>query len=563
MSQRRIVVLIDSIESDYQIEIVSGVLRATRASNVNTLIVAGGPLSSTTRRNFVYDLLPDAKIDGVLVAAGSLSNLSGVASFESWLKCFGKLPVVCIGLDIAGCPSVFVDNGMAAYGIVTHLIERHGRRKFVCLRGPLHSSEATQRHAAYLRALGDHGLTPNPKLEFICPSFAREDGHAAIGSLFGQQGVQLGDVDALVCVNDDVALGALEALTRRGAAIPDQLSLVGFDDALNARAANPPLTTVNQRVDLQAFTAARELVEMLERGTPAQSQRLDSQEVLRASCGCQIAYQNDSRGVDLAGGRAPRSWALALLGRQATLKAEMARAAAGRLGNQSGWEDKLVAALSSDLQSSDGGFRWALESIARRCIALGGSVEPCNDVLTVLRLQTLGIAAGYSEARPRIEDLFQETRLILTQVALAAYRERDHAAANHLRNISKTCLEVLATREAGPIGRALSEHLPPLHVSACTVSRFVNNTHRGQQLETLARVSPDFGKTRTQLLPVGSLGLDSTLEHLAGVVLMPLEFNQTPVGLAGFAWGAHNPLLYEQLREVLSVAVYALSLPAS
>jgi len=151
----------------------------------------------------------------------------------------------------------------------------------------------------------------------------------------------------------------------------------------------------------------------------------------------------------------------------------------------------------------------------------------------------------------------------LTQVALAAYRERDHAAANHLRNISKTCLEVLATREAGPIGRALSEHLPPLHVSGCAISRFVVHAHRGRQLEVLARVSPDFGKAKTQILPVGSMGLDQTLEHLAAVVLMPLEFNQTPVGLAGFAWGAHNPLLYEQLREVLGVAVYALALPAS
>jgi hypothetical protein len=64
-------------------------------------------------------------------------------------------------------------------------------------------------------------------------------------------------------------------------------------------------------------------------------------------------------------------------------------------------------------------------------------------------------------------------------------------------------------------------------------------------------------------LPQSSLGLDQTLSHLAIAVLLPLDFNQEPVGLAAFAWGAHNPLLYEQLREVSSVAVFATLEPTS
>jgi hypothetical protein len=73
----------------------------------------------------------------------------------------------------------------------------------------------------------------------------------------------------------------------------------------------------------------------------------------------------------------------------------------------------------------------------------------------------------------------------------------------------------------------------------------------------MARLSPDFVSAKVQPLPISSLGLDQTLQHRAAVLLMPLEFNQRPVGLAGFAWGAHNPLIYEQLREWLSLAVYA------
>ena len=559
MSQRRVLVLIDNIESDYQIEVISGVLRATRTANVNTVIMAGGWLSTPsdpTARNFIYDLIPGASVDGILVLAGSLSNHAGVEVFQRWLSGLGSIPLVCIGLDIPGRPSVFVDNGVGMEAAVTHLITQHQRRKIGCMRGPEGSSEAEQRYLAYTRALGAHGLSVNPQLICSGRTFGREDGHAGIAELFDARGITAADVDAFACVNDDVALGALEALTHRGIAVPDQVALVGFDDAPNAKAANPPLTTVNQRVELQGYTAGRALVEALVSGKPAQSERLDSQEVIRASCGCPMPYQNDSRGVEVAE-RAPRSLALAFLGRQVMLKAEMARAASGRLGNQSGWEDKVMAALASDLQHSDRSFRYSLEAVARRAIAGGGSVDPCNDVLTSLRLHVLGIAASHPDTRARIEDIFQETRLMLTQVGLSAYRERDQAANNHMRNISKSCMETLAAHEASSLSRALSLHLPPLGIAACSISRLARGGQRGPVLEVMAQLAPDFGSSKAPVLPMTSLGLDQTLLHRAAVVLMPLDFNQQPVGVAGIAWGAHNPLIYEPLRELFSMAVYA------
>lgn len=558
MSQRRVLVLIDNLQSDYQIEMVSGVLRATRAAQVNTLIVPGGALATekyASPCNFVYDLIPGAAVDGILVMAGSLSNQAGVPAFQAWLTRFGSIPIVCVQLEIEGRASVFVNNEVGVYATVKHLIE-HGRRKIGCLRGPAQSSEAAQRHRAYVRVLGEHGLAVNPALVCVGDSLGRDDGRSGIATLFDERGLRPGDIDAIVCVNDDVTLGALEALTQRGIAVPEQIALVGFDDAPNARAANPPLTTVNQRVELQGYTAGRALVEALESGTPAQSQRLDSQAVIRASCGCKVPYLNDSRGIE-AEGPAVRSLSLAFLGRQATLKAEMARAAAGRLGNQNGWEEKVLRALSNDVASADGSFRYGLESVARRAIAVGGSIDPCNDVLTSLRLQVLGIAAHHPAARPRIEDMFQETRLMLTTVGLSAYRDRDQAANSHMRSISQACMGALATSDAGSLSRALSEHLPALGVAACAISRLSTGTGRGQQLEVIARLSPDFGNMKAPVLPLASLGMDQTLEHRAAVVLLPLEFNQRPVGLGGVAWGAHNPLIYEQLRELFSLAAYA------
>jgi DNA-binding LacI/PurR family transcriptional regulator len=237
-------------------------------------------------RNFIYDLMLDAAVDGILVLAGSLSNHSGVEAFVRWLTRFRDIPLICIGLDVPGRPSVFVDNGIGMHAAITHLIESHGRRKIGFLRGPAESTEAAQRYAAYCRALAEHGLSLNPDLIGKDGNLGREDGHAGIATLFDDRNVSLSDIDALACVNDDVALGALEALTRRGILVPDQIGLVGFDDAPNARAANPPLTTVDQRVELQGYTAGCLLVDALEKTKPAISERLDSQAVIRGSCGC-------------------------------------------------------------------------------------------------------------------------------------------------------------------------------------------------------------------------------------------------------------------------------------
>jgi len=557
MTHRRVLILIDSIESDYQIEAISGVLRATCASDANVAIVTGGwlgPDQQPTPRNFLYELIPGAAVDGMVVMAGSLSNQCGIEHFRTWLRKF-QVPVVCMGIEIPGFTSVFVDNQVGTYEAISHLIEQHGRRRIACLRGPEGSSEAVERHAAYLRALSAHDLSLDANLTCMAARFSREDGVAGVAALFDDRGVTLSDIDAIACVNDDVALGALEALNRRGVRVPEQLSIIGFDDNANARAANPPLTTVNQRVELQGYTAGRALIDMLETGLPGPSQRLDSVAVVRASCGCLIPNQNDSRGIEM-NSRA-RSFAIAFLDRQVTLAAEMARAAAGRLGKQHGWEERLLRALASELQTGEGLFRQALENVARKAISGGGNVDACNDVLTSVRLQVLAIAVSKAELRPRIEDMFQEARLMLTNVGLSAYRDRDQAATDHMRNLSKACMATLATQETSALSHALSAHLPPLGVAACSISRLNSSSRRGPQFEIVAHLSPDFVASKSHALALSSLGIDQTLQHRAAVVLMPLEFNQRPVGLAAFAWGAHNPMTYELLREWLSVAVHA------
>jgi hypothetical protein len=118
-----IALLIDHLESPYAAELVAGVLRATRLARVRTLIVPGGwlapPGSDPAVRNFVYELLAETRVDGILISAGSLSNHSGLEHFRSWLHRFRHLPSGAIGLDVVTVPSVHVDNEPGMYDAIT------------------------------------------------------------------------------------------------------------------------------------------------------------------------------------------------------------------------------------------------------------------------------------------------------------------------------------------------------------------------------------------------------------------------------------------------------------
>jgi DNA-binding LacI/PurR family transcriptional regulator len=158
----RIAVLLDNIESDYQKEVIASVQRAARASGVRVVIAAGGslvnPPAEPVTRNFIYDLVRQARLDGILVLGGSLANYCGLARFREWTRDFRHVPSVTIGLDLDDSACVRADNEVGVRAAVRHLIEVHARRRIACVRGPGARPEAEARYQAYRNELGNHDL---------------------------------------------------------------------------------------------------------------------------------------------------------------------------------------------------------------------------------------------------------------------------------------------------------------------------------------------------------------------------------------------------------------------
>jgi DNA-binding LacI/PurR family transcriptional regulator len=133
----------------------------------------------------------------------------------------------------------------------------------------------------YREALAIHGLPFDPTL--VVPGyFSRKVAQASVARLLAA-GVPF---DAIFSGDDEAAIGALTALQQAGKHVPEDISVVGFDDQRLAAILSPPLTTVYAPIEQVGAEAARQLISLIQIGQADALTLLPTQLVIRRSCGC-------------------------------------------------------------------------------------------------------------------------------------------------------------------------------------------------------------------------------------------------------------------------------------
>jgi DNA-binding LacI/PurR family transcriptional regulator len=175
-------------------------------------------------------------------------------------------------------PAIEADNGGGAYAAVRYL-HQLGRRRIAAIHGPADGSCGISRRDGYLRAVAEFGLHDLS----AGGEFRREVGFDAARELLDRHP----DIDAMFVACDLMAAGAVQAITATGRRIPQDVSIVGFDDSIAAVCANPPLSTMRMPVEDMAAAAARLL---LDGSVPAgYRQRFPVELILRESTGHESA----------------------------------------------------------------------------------------------------------------------------------------------------------------------------------------------------------------------------------------------------------------------------------
>jgi LacI family transcriptional regulator len=215
------------------------------------------------------------RIDGLIAVAHAVPE----ATLEHAAR---RVPVVLLAEapDESPFDHVSASNREGMRALVRHVLTTHGARRLAFIAGPADSPDAAERESGAREAIAE--VTDPVELSVLPGEFERPAGRrAAIRLLDGPL------PDAVICANDQTALGVLEVFARRGIRVPADVIVTGFDGIDAASATEPRLTTVKQPMFGLGAESIRALIERLsgEREHP-RAVRLAVEVVLRESCGC-------------------------------------------------------------------------------------------------------------------------------------------------------------------------------------------------------------------------------------------------------------------------------------
>lgn len=192
------------------------------------------------------------------------------------------MPIVTIGMSNDELPGLTADGYGSMKTEIAHLIEKHGRRRIAFIRGTVGHPDAEARLQAYLDALAEHGLPYDPWLVFG-GNFLFIEQAEEITDVFLEQHIEF---DAIAGASDHLAIGAMQALEKRGLRVPYDVSVVGFDDTPKAAFTTSPLTTVRQPLRAMGRRAVELLLAQIHGEQVAAQEVLPAIGIKRQSCGC-------------------------------------------------------------------------------------------------------------------------------------------------------------------------------------------------------------------------------------------------------------------------------------
>lgn len=245
-----IAVLHDGAHSELAFAAQRGVIEAIRDTDY-ALLVRPVDRSEPGMEQALYGFLETHRPAGVLLLPG-VAELRALAQACLNIGC----AYVRMGAQELDEPMrlVATDDRGAAAGAVTHLISL-GHRRIGLVSGSEEPGPAQQRELGYLDAIADHGLDRGPAL--IASGDLSFDSGIAAGKLLLEVSPR---PTAIFAVNDEMAAGVLHAARAKAIAVPEQLSILGFEDLPIAAQSWPPLTTVHLPVAVMACAAVFKMI---------------------------------------------------------------------------------------------------------------------------------------------------------------------------------------------------------------------------------------------------------------------------------------------------------------
>jgi diguanylate cyclase (GGDEF)-like protein len=452
--------------------VIRGIQSAARDQGVNLLIACGmlhGTGPSRLRPAWPdpdegTDFIPVGpwNTDGLLVFS-PLRSENRIRYVSDLLK--SKFPLLFIGSG-AGSPAITVDNEGGIRQVLEHLVG-HGHRNIAFIAGdPEDPGDSRARIRAYREGVRAFGLNDDPRLMEVGQHWD-EAACQAVGRML-KSGVKF---TAVMCSNDQSALGAMRALEDAGLRIPRDVAVTGFNDQPEAISLNPPLTSVHYPLFETGYRALLLVRKQIEEGTGSipDTVRVSTQLMPRQSCGCLPQIHNPVNAVYEATVSADRE-------DPQRYREDLAQAMGEALLIQNGAEritetrplcERLVSAFLQSVQDEDlSHFQVALMEILQRIEWREEDAHAWQAAISVLRLCTRAPLAGLDSAPSRrlAEDLLHQARTLLSDSARRRFTRLRLTQAYQDEAMGVLTARLLSSLDEAQIYGALADNLPQVGI---------------------------------------------------------------------------------------------------
>ena len=269
--------LLNTLHNDFFVPLLNGIEAVVRKHEYN-LVIATYLIGS---REMPPPIGPH-NTDGMLVFSDGLSDDDLISLNDR------KFPMVLVHRTPPASvkiPSVTVENKKISFELVNHLIKVHGRKRIMLLRGPLHQEDSHWRESGYRSALEANGIPFDEQL-VLNGDFERNTARKVLNEFIAAENHV--SFDAIFTGDDDAAIGVLTSLRENSYRIPEDVSVVGFDDLGFSAFLTPPLTTVSAPTETVGRIAAERLFSLFDKQYPEEDvMLLPTELIIRRSCGCQ------------------------------------------------------------------------------------------------------------------------------------------------------------------------------------------------------------------------------------------------------------------------------------
>ncbi len=252
------------------------------ASNKGYILLVSNSMSNMELEEYHLQKMFEQRVDALILMGGKVDELVSDEEYvEKMNQISDSIPVVITGkLDGSDCYQVNIDEAQATDRLMEYLIS-NGHRKICIMGGRKDVNSTYAKRIRYRSNLRKYGIPIQAEYIVETQGYSLECGYEAMNNLFDSN---LELPSAVIAINDFTALGIVQSIRQHSYRIPEDISVVSFDNTFIADTCTPRLTSIGYNYDLFGDTLVETAISAIEGNNPPRLQLIPPELVIRESC---------------------------------------------------------------------------------------------------------------------------------------------------------------------------------------------------------------------------------------------------------------------------------------